>query len=498
MRWSTSNTHGFACRAISIALLALLLSTPSSHTFGVEASPVALPNILKHNHIDGDLVDSSFLSGQAFADASNINNDNNIIITPVKPTFPQRILLQLKRASSSPSSSSRPSPSPPSPRFLSAYETIVNSDSQLPMFLDHKLQQQQQQRRRAKMGKLSKDPHPSDNHSKNAIDSNEALRPRITANNVQNNMVENAMGPQGPGDEVEVVTHDRSSIQAVSSESNLETDKNRWALRNSRGMDEEMDGKGVVVENKEEEATLVDMSETRMAEEKAGVVAPEDLSSGMQVQQPSSEGASFSEEHLLSRMPAEVQVEDIPVPKVEPIVVQHSDHDVLEPQLSIHKRSSQSLHRRVVTSASSSPPPPRSALHSALTSAFVMAASGLALSFVVVSYSMYSRRREKSPLGFFHYLTQGVFNSSYSYAHVSEASLLLPVATIPSPTSAAFPCGVSALSSSSSSSSGDSSEEPEIAVSSCAQMTSSPTYKDVGRRSSRQLLESKVEHLYDP
>ncbi|KAG0015678.1 hypothetical protein BGZ81_011571 [Podila clonocystis] len=494
MRWSTSNTRGFACRVTSIALLALLFSTPSFHSFGVEASPVALPNILRHNHIDGDLVDSAFLSGQAFGDASDLSNDDNIIITAVKPSFPQRILLQLKRASS-PSSSSRPSPSPLSPRFLSAYETIVNSDSQLPMFLDHKLQQQQ--RRRAKMSKLSTDPHPSDNHSKNAIDSKEALRPRIPANNVQNNMVENAMGPQGPGDDAEVVPHDMFSIQAVPSESNLETDKNRWALRNSRGMDEEMDGKGVMVENKEE-ATLVDMSETRMAEEKAGVVTPDDLSSGIQVQQPSSEGASFSEKHLLSQMPAEVQVEDIPVPKVEPIVVQHSDRDVLEPQRSIHKRSSQSLRRRLGTSASSSPPSPRSALHSALSSAFVMAASGLALSFIVVSYSMYSRRREKSPLGFFHYLTQGVFDSSYSYAHLSEASSLLPVATIPSPTSAAFPCGVSALSSSSSSSSGDSNEEPEIAVSSCAQVTSSPTYKDVGRRSSRQLLESKVEHLYDP
>ncbi|KAG0088813.1 hypothetical protein BGZ93_010232 [Podila epicladia] len=339
----------------------------------------------------------------------------------------------------------------------------------------------------------------------NAIDSNEALIPRITTNNVQNNMAENAMGPQGPGDEVEVVTHDMSSTQAVSSTSNPATDKNRWALRNSRGMEEEMDEEGVVVANRENEPTLIDMSETRMEEEKAGGIAPEYPSFGMQVQQPSNEGTPFSlEEHAPSQNTVEVQVEDIPVPKIEPIVVQHSDHDVLEPRRSVHKRSSQSLHhRRLVTSTSSPPSSPssRSALHSALASAFVMAASGLALSFVVISYSMYSRRREKSPLGFFHYLTQGVFDSSYSYGHLYEVSSLLPVATIPSPTSAAFPCGVSALSSSSSSCSGDSSgEEPEIAVSSCAQVTPSASYKaDMGRRASRQLLvENKVEHQYKP
>ncbi|KAF9335451.1 hypothetical protein BG006_011460 [Podila minutissima] len=507
MRWS--NTHGFASRTTSIAILALLLSTPSSHSFGVVASPVALPNLLKHNHIDGDLVDSSFLSGQAFADAAKIinnndnnNNNNNDIITQAKPSFPRRILLQMRRASSSPSSSSRPSPSPPSARFLSAYETIVNSDSQLPMFLDHKLQRQQ--RRRARMANMSKHPQPSDNHNKNAIDSNEALRPRIATNNVQNNMAENAMSTQGPGDEVKVVTHDRSSTQGVPSASKPATDKNRWALRNSLGMEEEMDGEGVMVENKEDKATLIGMSEKHMEEEKAGGVALEDLSFGMQVQHPSSEGASFSsEEHPLSQKPAEVQVEDIPVPEIEPIVFQHSDRDVLEPRRSIRKRSSQfQHHRHLVTSASSSSSSSRSALHSALASAFVVAASGLALSFVVISYSMYSRRREKSPLGFFHYLTQGAFDSSYSYGHLSEASSLLPVATIPSPTSAVFPFGVSALSASSSSScSGNSSgEEPEIAVSSCAQVTPSASYKaDVGRRASRQLLvESKIEHQYKP
>ncbi|KAF9310490.1 hypothetical protein BG003_008507 [Podila horticola] len=500
MRWSTSDTHGFASRATSIAFIVLLLSTPSFHPSGVAASPVARqPNILKHNHIDGDLVDSSFLSGQAFADASNIINDDNInIIAQVKPSIPRRIFLQLKRASSSPSSSSRPSPSPPSPRFLSAYETIVNSDSQLPMFLDHKLQQQRQ-RRRASAAKLSKDPqpnHPSGNHNNNAIDSNEALRPRIATNNVQNNMAINAMAPQGPGDEVGEVTHDMSSTQAVSSESIPATDKNRSALRNSRSMDEEeMEGRqGAVVGKKEEEVTFSDASETRMVEEKASV-APEDLSSGMQVQQPYSEDASFSPEQPSFKSPAEVQVEDIPVPEIVPIVV-HRERDVLEPRRSIHKRSSPLHRRRLVTFASSSsPPPPRSALHSALASAFAMAASGLALSFVVISYSMYSRRREKSPVGFFHYLTQGVFDSSYSFSHPPEASSLLPVATIPSPMSATFPCGVSA--SSSSSCSGDSSEEPEIAVSSCAQVTPSASNKaDVGRRASRQLLESKVEHLY--
>ncbi|KAG0331048.1 hypothetical protein BG000_011254 [Podila horticola] len=291
-------------------------------------------------------------------------------------------------------------------------------------------------------------------------------------------MAINAMGPQGPGDEVGEVTHDMSSIQAVSSESIPETDKNRSALRNSRNMEEEEmeGGQGVVVRKKEEEVTFSDASETRMVEEKTGV-APEDLSSGMQVQQAYSEDASFSPEQSSFKSPAEVQVEDIPVPEIVPIVV-HRERDVLEPQRSIHKRSSP-LHRRhlVTFVSSSSPPPPRSALHSALASAFAMAASGLALSFVVISYSMYSRRREKSPLGFFHYLTQGVFDSSYSFSHPPEASSLLPVATIPSPMSAT--------------------EEPEIAVSSCAQVTPSASYKaDVGRRASRQLLESKVEHLY--
>ncbi|KAF9389103.1 hypothetical protein CPC16_006061 [Podila verticillata] len=493
MRWSTSNIHqGFT--ATSIALVLVLLSTPS-HPSAVMASPVVpQPNILEHNHIDGDLFDSSFISGQAFADASNI-------IAPAKPSLPRRILLQLQKHASSAasSSSSRPSPSPQSPQFLSAYETIVNSDSQLPMFLDHKLQQRQQHRRarvakmlaKASAGKISEDPQPHqpssldhNNSNNNDIDANEAL-PRIATNNVQNNMAENAMRVQGPGDEVGEVTHDLPSTPVLSSEATLTTDKNRSALRNSRGMEEEDEEGVVVVDKKEEEATFI-VSETHM-EEKASAVAPEDLFSGMQDQELSSEGVLPSERPS-SQTPSEVQVEHVPIPEVEPIVVFHSERDVLEPR-SIHKRSSP-IHRHRLATSTSSSPSSRSTLHSALASAFVMAASGLALSFIVISYSMYSRRREKSPLGFFHYLTQGVFDSSYSSSYLSEVSSL-PVATIPSPTNAAFPSGVS------SSCSGDSSEEPEIAVSSCTQMTSSAYRADVGRRASRQLLvESKVELLF--
>lgn len=350
---------------------------------------------------------------------------------------------------------------------------------------------------KASVGKMSKGVQPRQSSSfdhdnninnNNAIDLNEGL-PRIATNNVQNNnMAESAMALQGPGDEVREVTHDLPSTHVLSSETTPTTDKNRSALRNSRGMEEETeDDEGVVVvDKKEEQDALFAVSETHM-EERAGVVAPEDVFYGMQDQRPSSEGVFSSSKHPSSQTPSEVQVEDVPVPKVEPIVVHHSERDVLEPR-SIHKRSSPIHRRRLATSTSL--PSSRSALHSALASAFVMAASGLTLSFIVISYSMYSRRREKSPLGFFHYLTQGVFDSSYSSSYLSEVSSL-PVATIPSPTNAAFPFGVS------SSCSGDSSEEPEIALSSCTQMTSSAYRADVGRRASRQLLvESKVELLF--